>query len=175
GHYMRELDAGFVTKQTIPFMIKKGIITKEEAEEKFDYIKQIIEISRDRAKTLDELADNIAFFFKDVTEYQEKGVKKHFTKENALKLLTLGADALEKVDDFTHEKTEETFRNITEEMGLKAAEIIHPTRLAITGRTIGPGLFDIIVLLGREKTVERMRKAAEWISTNAQDQALDTR
>lgn len=164
GHYMRELDAEFVTEQTIPFMIKKGIITQQESEEKFDYIKKIIEISRDRAKTLDELADGVAFFFKDVTEYQEKGVKKHFTKENAVKLLTLGADALEKLDDFTHEKTEETFRSITGEMGLKAAEIIHPTRLAITGRTIGPGLFDIIVLLGREKTVERMRKAAKWIS-----------
>lgn len=165
GHYMRELDAGFVTEQTIPFMINKGIITQQE-EEKFDYIKQIIEVSRDRAKTLDELADSIAFFFKDVTEYQEKGVRKHFTKENAVKLLTLGADALENLDEFTHEKTEATFRNITEEMGLKAAEIIHPTRLAITGRTIGPGLFDIIVLLGREKTVKRMRKAAKWISAN---------
>src|SRR5690606_28143618 len=125
--------------------------TEQEAKEKFDYIRRIVEISRDRAKTLDELADAIAFFFKDVSEYEEKGVRKHFTKENAAKLLTLGADALERLDDFTLEKTEATFRSITEELGLKAAEIIHPTRLAITGRTIGPGLFDIIVLLGREK------------------------
>lgn len=166
GHYMRELDVDFVTKETLPFMIKKGLVTEEEAEEKFEYIKQIIEISRDRAKTLDELADTIAFFFKDVKEYDEKGVRKHFTKENAVKLLTLGADALEKLEDFTLEQTEATFRNITAELGLKAAEIIHPTRLAITGRTIGPGLFDIIVLLGREKTVERMRKAVKWIETN---------
>lgn len=163
GHYMRELDAGYVTDQTIPFMIKQGIITEEEAQEKYDYIKQIVEISRDRAKTLVELADTMTFFFKDVTEYEDKGVRKHFSKENAVKLLTLGADALEKLDDFTHDKTEETFRNITADMGLKAAEIIHPTRLAITGRTVGPGLFDIIVLLGKEKTAERMRKAAEWI------------
>ena len=80
--------------------------------------------------------------------------------------MTQGADALEKLEDFTLENTETTFRNITEAMGLKAAELIHPTRLAITGRTVGPGLFDIIVLLGREKTVERMRKAAKWISEN---------
>ena len=160
---MRELDPDYVTEQTIPFMIKKGIITEQEAQEKYDYIKKIVEVSRDRAKTLDELADTMAFFFKDVTEYEEKGVRKHFSKENAVKLLALGAEALEKLDDFTHDKTEETFRNITADMGLKAAEIIHPTRLAITGRTVGPGLFDIIVLLGKEKTVERMRKAIEWI------------
>ncbi|AEE91821.1 MAG: glutamate--tRNA ligase [Tepidanaerobacter acetatoxydans] len=167
GHYMRELDLEYITEQTIPFMIKKGIVTEEEARDNFDYIKKVVEISRDRAKTLDELADTIAFFFKDVTEYEEKGVKKHFSKENAAKLLTLGAEALEKLEDFTHDKTEETFRNITADMGLKAAEIIHPTRLAITGRTVGPGLFDIIVLLGREKTVERMRKAAQWISNKS--------
>ena len=144
GHYMRELDSAFVTEETIPFMIKKGIITEQEAKEKFDYIRRIVEISRDRAKTLDELADAIAFFFKDVSEYEEKGVRKHFTKENAAKLLTLGADALERLDDFTLEKTEATFRSITEELGLKAAEIIHPTRLAITGRTIGPGLLTLL-------------------------------
>ncbi|WP_213975495.1 glutamate--tRNA ligase [Tepidanaerobacter acetatoxydans] len=167
GHYMRELDLEYITEQTIPFMIKKGIITEEEAQDNFEYIKKVVEISRDRAKTLDELADTITFFFKDVTEYEEKGVKKHFSKENAAKLLTLGAEALEKLEDFTHDKTEETFRNITADMGLKAAEIIHPTRLAITGRTVGPGLFDIIVLLGREKTAERMRKAAQWISNKS--------
>jgi len=170
GHYMRELDSGYVTEQTIPFMIKKGIITQQDAEEKFDYIKQIVEISRDRAKTLDELADSIAFFFKDVTEYEEKGIRKHFTKENAAKLLALGADALEKLDDFTLDKIDATFRNITDDMGLKAAEIIHPTRLAITGRTVGPGLFDIIALLGREKTAERMRKAVQWIHDNVKGQ-----
>ena len=168
GHYMREMDLGYVTEQTIPFMIKKGIITEQESKDKFDYIKKIVEVSRDRAKTLDELAHTVAFFFKDVTEYEEKGVRKHFSKENAVKLLTLGADALEKLDHFTHDKTEETFRNITADLGLKAAEIIHPTRLAITGRTIGPGLFDIIVLLGKEKTVERMRKAVKWIGARHQ-------
>ncbi len=167
GHYMRELDLEYITEQTIPFMIKKGIITEEEAQDNFEYIKKVVEISRDRAKTLDELADTITFFFKDVTEYEEKGVKKHFSKENAAKLLTLGAEALEKLEDFTHDKTEETFRNITADMGLKAAEIIHPTRLAITGRTVGPGLFDIIVLLGREKTAERMKKAAHWINNKS--------
>jgi glutamyl-tRNA synthetase len=163
GHYMRELDLGYVTEMTIPFMVKKGIITENEAKEKFDHIKKVVDVSRDRAKTLDELADTIAFFFKDITEYEEKGIKKHFSKNDAAKLLTLGADALEELEEFTHDKTEEAFRNLTAEMGVKTAKLIHPTRLAISGRTIGPGLFDIIVLLGKEVTVKRMRKAVKWI------------
>lgn len=166
GHYLRELDLDYITKQVIPFMIKKEIITEEESKTKYDYIKAVVEISRDRAKTLDELADNIAFFFKDVKEYEEKGVRKHFNKPNAAELLEKGADALEKVDEFNHDNTEQAFRNLTDSLGIKAAELIHPTRLAITGRTVGPGLFEIIVLMGKQKTAERMRKAAEWIKAN---------
>ncbi|TYP49285.1 glutamate--tRNA ligase [Thermosediminibacter litoriperuensis] len=163
GHYLRELDLDYITDQIIPFMVKKGIITEEESGKKYEYIKQAVALSRDRSKTLDELADAIAFFFKDVTEYEEKGVKKHFCKENAAELLLKGAEALERLDEFTHESTEHAFRSLTDSMGLKAAELIHPTRLAITGRTVGPGLFEIIVLLGKEETVKRMRKAADWI------------
>jgi len=163
GHYLRELDLDYIAKQVVPFMIKKEIITEEESKTKYDYLKAVVDISRDRAKTLDELADNIAFFFKDVEQYEEKGVRKHFKKPNAAELLEKGADALEKVEDFNHDNTEQAFRNLTDCMGIKAAELIHPTRLAITGRTVGPGLFEIIVNMGKQKTVERMRKAAEWI------------
>lgn len=166
GHYMRGLDIDYITKQTIPFMIKKGIINEEQSEKQYQHIRKIVDISRDRARTLDELADTIAFFFKDFDNYEEKGVRKHFSKENAVELLTKGADALENLTEFTLETTEKAFRELTNGMGLKAAELIHPTRLAITGRTIGPGLFDIIVLLGKETTVERMRRAAKWIEDN---------
>ena len=163
GHYMRELDIDYITEQVIPFMVAKGIIDDDYAKANFDYIKRIVDISRDRSKTLDELADSIAFFFKDFDEFEQKGVKKHFKKQNAVELLIDGAEALNNLEVFTHESTEQAFRDLTESRGLKAAELIHPTRLAITGRTIGPGLFDIIVLLGKQKTVQRMKKAANWI------------
>ncbi|RKL62699.1 glutamate--tRNA ligase [Thermoanaerobacteraceae bacterium SP2] len=163
GHYLRELDLDHITKQLIPFLVKEDIITEEEVGQKYEYIKQVTAISRDRSRTLDELANAIAFFFKDVTEYEEKGIRKHFEKEHAAELLVKGAEALEKLEEFTHDSTEKAFRDLTDSMGLKAAELIHPTRLAITGRTVGPGLFEIIILLGKEETARRMRKAAEWI------------
>lgn len=166
GQYIRDLDLDYITSELIPFMIDQGIIKEEEKEEKYDYIKSIVDISRDRAKTLVELAKQLAFFFKEIDEYEEKGVKKHFSKDNAIELLEKGADVLEKLEEFNHDTTEKAFRDLTKSMGLKAAQLIHPTRLAITGRTIGPGLFDIIVLLGKEKTVMRMRKAAKWIKEN---------
>ncbi|MDN5331809.1 MAG: nondiscriminating glutamyl-tRNA synthetase [Tepidanaerobacteraceae bacterium] len=163
SHYLRELDLDYITSETIPFLVKKGIISEEESRQRYEYIKKAVEISRDRAKTLDELADSIAFFLKDVDEYEEKGVRKHFEKENAAELLLKGAEALEELERFDKEQAEIAFRSLADAMGVKAAELIHPTRLAITGRTVGPGLFDIIELLGREETARRMRKAARWI------------
>jgi nondiscriminating glutamyl-tRNA synthetase len=166
GHYLRELDVEYITKQVIPFMIDRGIITAEAAEKDFEYIVKVVDVSRDRAKTLVELADSIAFFFMDINEYEEKGIKKHFSKDNAEELLRKGADVLEKLDEFNHDTVEKAFRDLTDSMDLKAAKLIHPTRLAISSRTVGPGLFDIILLLGKEKTVSRMRKAADWIKNN---------
>ena len=55
------------------------------------------------------------------------------------------------------------WNKIAEEHGLSLGKAIHPTRLALTGRTVSPGLFDVMVLLGREKTLERMEKAVEFI------------
>ncbi|MGB9812023.1 MAG: glutamate--tRNA ligase [Thermovenabulum sp.] len=168
GHYLRELDAGYITDQTIPFLIKKGIVDEKEAKQKYEYIKETVVLSRDRARTLDELADMIAFFLKDFDEYEEKGVKKYFEDIKTAQLLEKAAQKLEGIDDFTKENVESKIRELAEEMGIKAAEIIHPTRLAVTGRTVGPGLFEILALLGREKTVERLRKAALWIKNRAQ-------
>ena len=61
--------------------------------------------------------------------------------------------------------TEAIYNKIAEESGLALGKVIHPTRLALTGRTVSPGMFDVIVLLGKEKTLERIVKAIEYIKT----------
>jgi glutamyl/glutaminyl-tRNA synthetase len=71
------------------------------------------------------------------------------------------ADKLEELDGFSHEQIEDVCRKIAEERELKAAQIIHPTRVAISGKTKGAGLFEIMQVLGKDKVIERMRKASE--------------
>ena len=61
--------------------------------------------------------------------------------------------------------TEAAYNKIAEDNGLALGKVIHPTRLALTGRTVSPGMFDVMVLLGKEKTLARMRKAIEYIKT----------
>ncbi len=67
------------------------------------------------------------------------------------------------LDSFTEQTTEESTRKIAEKLGISGSKLIHPTRLAVTGKTYGPGLFEIIVLIGKDKVVSRMRRAAKFI------------
>ena len=68
---------------------------------------------------------------------------------------------LESTGDFTKEVIEEILRNTAESLDVQPAELIHPVRLAVTGMTVGPGLFELLALLGKERVVRRIKAALE--------------
>ncbi|MFQ5810596.1 MAG: glutamate--tRNA ligase, partial [Armatimonadota bacterium] len=71
------------------------------------------------------------------------------------------ADALEALDDFCVDGIEQATRGLADEMGISAAKAIHPARAAVTGMTFGPSLFHLLELLGKDRVVPRLRRAAE--------------
>ncbi|MDD4957001.1 MAG: glutamate--tRNA ligase [Candidatus Omnitrophica bacterium] len=121
---------------------------------------KLVELYRMRIKTLSEFVPLTKFFFSDEFEVDEKGWKKYLEDEGNRDNLREFSSRLPGPDQFTHDNIEAVCRAIAEERQLKAAQIIHPTRMAISGITQGAGLFEMMELLGREKTVERMEKAA---------------
>ena len=153
----------YITKETIPFLIEKGFIKEYEAEEKYDYIKRVVAAVREKVKLLTELADGSEYFFKDISEYDPKGVAKRFEKDGTVRLLESGRKALEDGGVFKVETVEKIYRDLIDKLGIKGGDIIHPTRLALSGKTVGPGLFDIISILGKEECLKRMDKAIEFI------------
>jgi len=163
GHYLNEEDLDRIVELAIPFFQRKNLISENPSQEEMDYLRKVVEAVRSRVKTLAEVADAAEYFFVDEFSYDEKGVRKHFRKEKAAEYLSKAKERLAALSDFTLETTETAYRDLSEELGIKAAEIIHPTRLAISGRTMGPGLFDIMVILGKEKTLERMERAVQYI------------
>ena len=82
----------------------------------------------------------------------------HPNKEmvNNSKEFNLLAQRLSAVEHFDIKTAEETFRNLVAELGIKAGDLVHPVRVALTGKAIGPGLFDTMVILGKERTVKRL-------------------
>ncbi|NLA26985.1 MAG: glutamate--tRNA ligase, partial [Firmicutes bacterium] len=163
GHYLREAPLDELAAAALPFFEAEGLLTSPLEGENLVHFKTIVDTVRDRVKTLVDLADASSYFYRDEFNYDPKGVEKHFRKEGSAGLLRKAAALMQNIDPFDMESIENSFRNLSKELAISTGRLIHPTRLALSGRTIGPGLFDIIVLLGREKTVARLEKAASWI------------
>ncbi len=164
GQYLSELPLEKILPEAETFFLKDGLVTEEWLAENKDYFAKLVDTVRVRVKTLQEVADASAYFFKDVEAYDEKGVAKHF-KPEAAELLEKCIAALEADEVFDLTSTEAIYNKIAADNGLALGKVIHPTRLALTGRTVSPGMFDVMVLLGKEKTLARMRKAVEYIKS----------
>lgn len=160
GIYIRDCDIDRLTKEVIPFLINKGLIGDNYD---YDYIKKVVSAVREREKTLNEIAEAMSYYFNDEFDYDEKGVKKYFEKDGVDNILKEAIEVLDKVDDFNLVETEKAYRDLIEKLDIKSGDLFHPTRLAISGRTFGPGLFDIMELLGKKKTIERIKKAIKYI------------
>ncbi|MEA3489641.1 MAG: glutamate--tRNA ligase [Candidatus Omnitrophota bacterium] len=124
------------------------------------YIISILGLYKVRIKTLSEFPRATDYFFRDDFEIDEKAVKKYLDKEGNRRNVGVFAGRIETLEAFTHEKIEKICRGIADESDLKAAQIIHPTRVAISGKTKGAGLFEIMQILGKEKVITRMRASA---------------
>lgn len=122
---------------------------------------KLVALYKERVKTLKDFFEQAAFFFEDITEYDADAAAKYFKGDflsAAFEKIIAGFSLLE---DFNAQNTETVLRGIADSMGLGAGKLIHPVRLAVSGRTATPGLFDILAILGKDKVIERMKKVIE--------------
>jgi glutamyl-tRNA synthetase len=111
-----------------------------------------------RSKTLKEMADQALFYFQDDIAYESDAAKKFLTTEALPALKSLTAK-LESLEDFTEQRLEETFKAVMEETGLKLGKIAQPVRVALSGRAASPGIFEIAAVIGKQRTLARLREA----------------
>ena len=108
--------------------------------------------------TLRDFLERAAFLFVKDFRVADDVRLEHLAKDMSREF-TLLADRLEKAEPFDHATTEKIFREVVAELGIQSGELVHPTRVALTNSAVGPGLFETMVVLGRERTVERLHKA----------------
>ena len=123
------------------------------------YVSKVLDLYKVRAKTLSELPPMIDCFFREDFAFDEDG-KKHLETPESRGFLAVLADRLAGLTDFSHDAIEAIFREFAEERGIKTGPIVHPARMAVSGKTKGAGLFEMMEVLGRERVVARMRRAA---------------
>jgi glutamyl-tRNA synthetase len=116
-----------------------------------------------RMRTLKDFTQGGRAFFSDDFEYAPEARKKFWKDPSLHTLLQDLAERLEELDSFDAQKTEEALRSLAEENGIKAGLLINATRVALTGQAVAPGLFDVMHVLGQERTVERLRRAGKFL------------
>ncbi len=126
------------------------------------FTQAVIETLQPRSKTLKDMADAAVFYYWDTVEYDEKAVKK-FLKPETLDLLNRCIDGIQNLESFTQDHLETLFKAIMEETGLGFGKIAQPLRVAVTGTTVSPGIFEMLLALGSDKTVKRLKQAVEKI------------
>jgi glutamyl-tRNA synthetase len=152
--HLRLLSVEEIAKRAKPYLEAHGY------EPEVGYLHEVVALMQDRLSFTKELATSCGYFFEDPTDYEEKGVKKRW-KDDSADLLLEYADLLEEADAFTVETTESILRELADDEDVGAGRIIHPTRLAVSGMSYGPSLFDMMVVLGRNTCARRMRRAAD--------------
>jgi nondiscriminating glutamyl-tRNA synthetase len=157
NQYLKKADTQELTDMLIPLLIEKNYLQKDN----FDrtYVVSLVKLFQGRLSTLYDFVDWADFFFvkniKIDPEAKDKFLSKDLSREFGLFI-----QKLEALNQFDIATVEESFRNLVKELGIESKTLIHPMRVALTGKTVGPGLFEVIYYLGKERTKGRLMR---WV------------
>ncbi|MBI5562604.1 MAG: glutamate--tRNA ligase [Deltaproteobacteria bacterium] len=154
---IKEMREEAIAPLLLPFLKEKGIDAGGDAR-----LLAIIKTLKERAKTLRELSDAAEFYFAGKVSYDPKAAEKFLTKE-ALPLFEGLIAGLSGLSEFTEAKVEEVFNAILNANGLKLGKLAQPVRVALTGGTVSPGIFEMIAAMGKERAVARLHDAAAYM------------
>ncbi|HAK59431.1 MAG TPA: glutamate--tRNA ligase [Nitrospiraceae bacterium] len=160
-HYIQQADHGRIAELLLDLLKKDGIVAKGN-EPDGEWLKKLVGILQERSHTLVEMKDSAKAFLVEEVEMEEKAKTKHLKPDIAPVLTTL-LERLKAVDPFTHDGIEKVFNGMVDETGLKLGKIAQPVRVALTGGTVSPGIYNVIEVMGKEQTMKRIEAAVGMI------------
>jgi glutamyl-tRNA synthetase len=146
-----------------PLLREAGLWAPELVGDRRDWFVRLLELIRPRVKKLDQFVEEVRPFLQQQVQYDPSAVAKHLNSDDVKDALELFADTVVRVKPFTSGALESALRTLAESRGVKAAPLIHATRVAVTGRTVSPGLFDVLELMGPERVAARVRAAINFL------------
>jgi glutamyl-tRNA synthetase len=169
GVYIRSLSLEDFTQRAIPFL-DRDLPAEVKRPIQEDYVTKIAPLIQERARTLAEVPELTEFFFVDELSYEpELLIVKKMNQELAIKALKTSIVKLKKLPVFDEESLEAVLRPLAEELGLKTGQLFGTLRVAVTGRTVAPPLFQTMAVLGKERCLERIKGALKKLQKMPQD------
>jgi len=157
GQYIYALSDEELCDHLRPFIIESGFLNEDEIVEKKKYLTKVCGLVKMRLKTLVDFKEAAGYFFIDNFKFEKEGLDKHYTSET-ITLLSRFLLHLEKTEGYTVQEIEKGVRDFADANKIKARQIIHPLRLSLTGKQGGPGLFETMELIGKERCLKRIRR-----------------
>jgi glutamyl-tRNA synthetase len=151
-------------ERAIPFLREAGLVGSEVPPEQRAYVERALEVAADRVKTLADVVEQVGFFLASDVVYDSIAVEKVLRAPGAGELLAAALALLAAAPDFEPATLERILRGHADERGLKLGAAIQPMRIAVTGRTASPGIFEVLSVLGRERTLARIERAQKLAS-----------
>ena len=161
GQYIARLSVEQLASAVVPLLVSEGLWPAGTAPTA--WLLQLIALLRPRAKRLVDFAEQARPFLAATVEYEDEAVRKHLGVPGLTQHVNALAQALREVMPFDEQHVEAAVRRTAEQQDIKAAPLIHATRVAVTGRTASPGIFEVLVLLGRDRTLARLDRLAAFL------------
>jgi glutamyl-tRNA synthetase len=156
SHYIKEMPAPELARELTPFLAAHGITNPDP-----DYLARVVPTLSARCKTLVEMAQAARFFFLDPRPYDEKAAQQ-FLNPTAAPILKEITARLAALPEATEAALNQMFADLAQATGLKMVNLAQPVRVALTGKTASPGLYEIIHILGREEALRRIHHGIEF-------------
>ncbi|MCA1796299.1 MAG: glutamate--tRNA ligase [Geobacteraceae bacterium] len=156
-HYIKSGDPQRLGQLLLEYLERDGVVTAEGPD-----AAEVVKTLQDRSKTMLEMAQKAAFYYEDELEYDEKAVAKFITAEQA-PIFSALKEALEQTT-FDAEGIEQAFKQVLEQTGLKFGKVGQPARVALSGGTSAPGIYEVALVLGQDRCIARLNKAIAMCS-----------
>ncbi|MCS7201332.1 MAG: glutamate--tRNA ligase [Dictyoglomus sp.] len=162
--HIRGLSKEKLAELTLPYLREAQLIKEDSIN--WDYYLKVLSLLQERLKTLSQIKDYGDYFFLEELEYDNETVKKVIKHPDTPKFLGILKEAWEKLENFYSYNLEKTLKEIAENLNISTGMLIHPIRVALTNKTVGPSLYELVEILGKEKTLRRLEKFIRYINEN---------
>ncbi len=155
--YLQQKSAEELTELFLPILTRQGIETDK------NYVQNVVALVKERANFVNDLTELSGFFFSNPTEYDPKATKKQW-KENTGELMTELIAVVEGIEDFSIENAQAEIKGWITSKEIGFGKVMQPLRLSLVGKLAGPDLFEIMMMIGKETTIQRIQNAIASLS-----------
>jgi glutamyl-tRNA synthetase len=159
GQYIAQMSLDRFAELARPFLTKAKIDISDE-----EYLKKVLAIVKEKIKLFKDVPEWTAYFFTEDYEFDPASVEKVFGKPEAATRLNALGQEFTKTDNWSAETLESILKNLAPTLGCKTGDLVHPARVAVSGRSIGPSLYHMLEVMDKDRVLARMQRAGEKFS-----------